>query len=179
MGSSQAGSSHAGGTIGLPHSWIGQPATRNFSGTATYQKTLQLPVAIRQPGARIFLDFGEAKPSAPEPLPGGTIRGNSFAALVAPPIREAATVFVNGKRAGSLWAPPYRLDITDLVRDGSNEIRIDVYNTAINQLAEGGRLPNVSALVEKYGRRFRLQDLDELKPLPSGIMSPVRLVAEK
>jgi hypothetical protein len=178
-GGSQAGSSHGGGTISLPHSWIGQTATRNFSGTATYQRTLQLPVAIRQPGAHIFLDFGEAKPSAPEPLPGGTIRGNSFAALVAPPIREAATVFVNGKRAGSLWAPPYRLDITELVRDGANDIRIDVYNTAINQLAEGGRLPNVQALVERYGRRFRLQDLDELKPLPSGIMSPVRLVAEK
>jgi hypothetical protein len=176
---SQSNDPQAGGSIGLPHSWIGQPATRFFSGTATYQKTLQLPVAIRQPGSRIFIDFGEAKPSAPEPLPGGTIRGNSFAALVAPPIREAATVFVNGKRAGSLWAPPYRLDITDLVRDGANDIRIEVYNTAINQLAEGGRLPDVAALVERYGRRFRLQDLDELKPLPSGIMSPVRLVAEK
>jgi len=114
-----------------------------------------------------------------EPLPGGTLRGNSFAALVAPPIREAATVFVNGRRAGSLWAPPYRVDVTDLLRDGANEIRVDVYNTAINQLAEGGRLPDMRPVVERYGLRTRLQDLDGLQPLPSGILSPPRLVLER
>ena len=42
--------------------------------------------------------MGEARAAEREPLPGGTLRGNSFAALVAPPIREAATVFVNGRR---------------------------------------------------------------------------------
>jgi hypothetical protein len=134
---------------------------------------------FREPGTRVVLDFGEAKPAEREPLPGGTLRGNSFAALVAPPIREAATVFVNGRRAGSLWAPPYRIDITELLRDGANEIRVDVYNTAINQLAEGGRLPDTRPLVERYGQRFRLQDLEGLRPLPSGLMSPVRLLAER
>jgi len=98
---------------------------------------------------------------------------------VAPPIREAATVFVNGRRAGSLWAPPYRVDVTDLLRDGANEIRVDVYNTAINQLAEGGRLPDMRPVVERYGLRTRLQDLDGLQPLPSGILSPPRLVLER
>ena len=40
--------------------------------------------------------------------------------------------------AGSVWAPPYRADLTGLLREGANAIRIDVYNTAINRLAEGG-----------------------------------------
>src|ERR1043165_4218138 len=98
------------------------------------------------------------------------MRGNSFAARVAAPIREAATVFVNGRRAGAVWAPPYRVDVTDLLRDGANEIAIDVYNTAINRLAEGGPLPDTAAVVERYGQRFRLQDLDRLEPIPSGLL---------
>ena len=70
------------------------------------------------------------------------MRGNSFAALIARPIREVVTVSVNGQRAGAVWTAPYRVDVTVLLRAGSNNIRIDVDNTAINQLAEGGRLPD-------------------------------------
>ena len=69
--------------------------------------------------------------------------------------------------------------VTGLLHDGSNEIRIEVYNTALNQLAEGGRLPDTSALVERYGQRFRLQDLDNPQPIPSGLLSVPRLVAER
>jgi hypothetical protein len=173
------GGTGAGDLVDLPHSWAGDRARRFFSGTATYRLTVRPPAAFRSAEGRVYLDFGDAKPTEREPLPGGTLRGNSFAALVGPPIREAATVFVNGRRAGSLWAPPYRVDVTDLLRDGGNEIRIDVYNTAINQLAEGGRLPDMKPVVERYGQRTRLQDLDGLQPLPSGLLSPPRLVLEK
>lgn len=169
-----------GGSIDLPYSWSdANNAARFFSGTAVYRRTVQLAGAFREPGTRVFLDFGDAKPSQPEPLPGGTLRGNSFAALVAPPIREAATIYVNEKRVGSLWSPPYKIDITDFLQNGANTIRIEVYNTAINELAEGGRLPDMAPLVEKYGLRTRLQDLDGLKPLPSGIFSIPKIVAEK
>jgi hypothetical protein len=136
-------------------------------------------VAFRGAGSRVFLDFGAATPVEREALPGGTMRGNSFAALIAPPIREAATVFVNNLRAGSIWAPPYRVDITERLRPGSNAIRIEVYNTAINQLAEGGRLPDAAAVTKQYGQRFRLQDLDNLRPIPSGILAIPRLVSER
>ena len=173
------GGSGPGATVDLPHSWSGDPARRFFSGTASYRVMVKPPAAFRSAEGRVHLDFGEAKPIERETLPGGTLRGNSFAALVAPPIREAATVFVNGRRAGSLWAPPYRLDVTDLLRAGANEIRVDVYNTAINRLAEGGRLPDMKPVVDRYGLRTRLQDLDGLQPLPSGLLSPPRLVLEK
>jgi len=167
------------GTIDLPHSWADDPATRFFSGTASYSRAVDVPAAFRAAGALVFLDFGGAPSVERAALPGGTMRGNSFAALIAPPIREAATVFVNGRRAGAVWAPPYRVDITPLLRDGSNDIRIDVYNTAINQLAEGGRLPDVAAVTDRYGQRFRLQDVTNLQPIPSGILSVPRLVAER
>ena len=169
----------SGGAVDLPHSWAGDSARSFYSGTATYARRVTLPAGLRKPGDRAFLDFGDAKAIEPEPLPSGTLRGNSFAALLAPPIREAATVFVNGRRAGSVWAPPYRVDLTDLLRDGANELRIDVYNTAINRLAEGGHLPDTDALVERYGQRFRLQDLEGLRPLPSGILSVPRIVTER
>jgi hypothetical protein len=168
-----------GGTLELPHSWADDATARHFSGTATYRRSLQLDPAFRAPGVRVFLDFGKAPPAERELLPGGTMRGNSFGVLIAPPVREAATVFVNGKRAGSAWSPPFRVEITEPLKDGANEIRIDVYNTAINRLAEGGHLPDMAAITERYGQRTRLQDLDGLRPLPSGILSVPRLVAER
>ena len=167
------------GPIDLPYSWADDPSTKYASGTAVYERSVDVPATFRAEGARMVLDFGSAAAIDREPLPDGTMRGNSFAALIAPPIREAATVFVNGRRAGTIWAPPYRVDVTALLRPGSNDIRIDVYNTAINQLAEGGRLPNVEAVAERYGQRFRLQDVDTVKPIPSGIMAVPRLVTER
>lgn len=38
---------------------------------------------------------------------------------------------------------------------------------------------SVAYFPEGYGQRFRLQDLEGLQPLPSGVLSLVRLVAEK
>src|SRR5215207_1216604 len=45
-----------GGTrADLPHSWAESPATRHFSGTAVYRRTVQLPAAFREPGTRAIL----------------------------------------------------------------------------------------------------------------------------
>ena len=107
------------------------------------------------------------------------MRGNSYAALISAPIREAAAVFVNQRRAGVAWAPPYRVDITAHVRDGANDLAVEVYNTAINRLADKDRLPDVDAVTGRYGQRFRLQDMDVLAPLPSGIVTVPRLVMER
>ena len=88
-------------------------------------------------------------------------------------------MLVNGRRAGALWAPPFRIDVTDLLKEGANELTVEVYNTAINELAEGGRLPDMKALAQRYGLRARLQDLDSLQPLPSGLLAVPRLVVER
>jgi hypothetical protein len=44
---------------------------------------------------------------------------------------------------------------------------------------EIGKLPDVRAVVERFGQRFRLQDMDALNPLPSGLTSVPRVVAER
>jgi hypothetical protein len=94
-----------------------------------------------------------------------------------PPIHEAAIVFINGQRAGSLWHPPYRLDISKLLKQGENHIEIHVYNTALNAWSA---LPphNYQPLIEKYGDRFQMQDLDKVLPIPSGILGTIHLVTQ-
>jgi hypothetical protein len=93
------------------------------------------------------------------------------------PLREAAVVFVNGQRAGSVWCPPYQLEITSLLHPGANTLRIVVANLAINALAHQP-LPDYKPLVAKYGDRFQDQDMSNLQPLPAGLLGNVRLVAK-
>jgi hypothetical protein len=93
------------------------------------------------------------------------------------PIREAAVVFINGKRAGSLWHPPYRLEVTPYLRAGQNRMEIHVYNTAINAWAA---LPprDYQPLIAKYGDRFQMQDLNKVQPVSSGLLGAVHLVSD-
>jgi hypothetical protein len=164
------------GTSGTPvvmdalRSWTDDEATRYFSGVATYEKEVTVPATLVAKGLSLRLDLGEGRPIPQERLPSG------MRAWLDPPVREAATVFVNGRRAGSLWAPPYTITVTGLVRKGPNTIRIDVANTAINYMA-GRALPDYRLLNLRYGVRFEPQDMDKVKPVSSGLTGPIRLVA--
>ncbi len=154
------------------HSWADDDATRNFSGVAVYERSFELAATFSNTAGSTTLDFGEGK--ALENL--GT--RNGMQTWYDPPIREAAVIFVNGQRAGSLWCPPYKLDVTRLLKPGSNSIRIEVGNTALNYMA-GRRLPDYKLLNLRYGERFQAQDMDKIQALPSGIVGPVKLVTLK
>ena len=45
-----------------------------------------------------------------------------------------ARVSVNGQEAGTIWCAPWRLDITDYLRPGRNEIRLEVTNSLYNRM---------------------------------------------
>ncbi len=153
-------------------SWTEIPGRQFYSGEADYSRTFDVPTGPKS-GAHILLDFGSGMPTVDTRPP----NANGTHALLDPPIREAAIVYVNGKQAGSLWHPPYRIDISTLVRKGQNRVEVHVFNTAINQLA--GQPPrDYSALYAKYGKRFEPQDMDNLKPVPSGIIGHVSLIEE-
>jgi hypothetical protein len=153
-------------------SWTEISGKQFYSGEADYSRTFDLPTAPKQ-APRILLDFGQGTPTIDTRPP----NANGTHALLDPPIREAAIVYVNGKQAGSLWHPPYRIDITALVRKGQNRVEVHVFNTAINELA--GQPPrDYTALYAKYGKRFEPQDMDNLKPIPSGLIGRVSLVEE-
>ena len=148
-------------------SWV------NFSGQKTYDTTVTVPQSMLASHHALYLNFGEGTPVTTQERRSG----NGMRAMLESPVREAAVVFVNGSRAGSVWRPPYELEIGPLLHAGPNTIRITVGNLAINELAKVP-LPDYKALTAKYGERFQAQDLNNLQSLPSGILAPVHLIAK-
>jgi hypothetical protein len=169
-------------TMDKLHSWTDDDATRYFSGAATYEKTITVPARMLKPDASLVLDFGAGVPiEPPATRPGfgsdGTGSGTPrMQAWIESPIREAAVVYINGTRAGSVWAPPYEIDITKLLHPGDNALRIVVGNLAMNEMA-GHALPDYRLLTDRFGERFQAQDMNLIQPLPSGILGRVRLVS--
>jgi alpha-L-rhamnosidase len=148
-------------------SWADDPATRYFSGVATYERTVDVPGGMLEGGSAVSLDLGEATALEPQ--------GVRFQAWLDGPVREAAVVYVNGHRAGSVWCPPYSLDVKAFLRAGENTLRIEVANVATNQMA-GQSQPDYRLLNLRYGVRFEAQDMDKVQPVPSGLRGPIRLV---
>ena len=83
------------------------------------------------------------------------------------PVHDAAVVYINGKRMGAAWCPPFAVDVTGALKAGENTIRIDVGNTAVNYLAKAG-FPNynqraVDADVPA-GKQIRAAGVAALRP---------------
>jgi hypothetical protein len=158
--------------LGKLTSWTDIPGKQNYSGEAVYSRSVTISHAPAG-GNRISIDFGTgtAVVDKRRPMASGTL------ALLDPPIREAAEVFVNGQRVGSLWHPPYRIDISKFVHSGENKVEVHVYNTAINLLA--GQPPrDYTALRAKYGHSFDPQDMNNLQSIPSGLLGTIQLIEE-
>ena len=151
-------------------SWTEDAKTRYYSGVAVYTRSFDLSPSALKAGRNLQLDFGEGTPIEAVPREHGTL------ALLESPVREAAVVFVNGKRAGSVWHPPYKVAVAALLRPGTNHIEIRVGNLAINTLA-ARQLPDYRLLNSRYGVRFVPQDMTGLRPLPAGLLQGVRLIA--
>ncbi len=155
-------------------SWTEDEATRFFSGVAVYEKRFAATPEMLRSGARVALDFGEGAPAPPAPPDAPSWHG-IYAGLETP-VREAAMVTVNGRRAGVLWCPPYRLEVTGLLQPGENRLEIRVANLATNFMA-GRPLPDYRLLNLRYGERFQAQDMKGIQALPAGLLGPVRLVS--
>ena len=169
--------------------WTADASTLHYSGEVVYSRDFTLS---SNAGGAMFLEVDGGSPVPGDPAgqlpehvvpaaddlthPLVTRTGPGMRAYFDPPIREAALVKINGKAAGSLWHPPYRLDITSLLKPGRNNIEIHVFNTALN--AWSAQPPHdYSPLKAKYGDRFQMQDLDKVKPIPSGILGTIHIVS--
>ena len=157
-------------TMDQLRSWTDADDTRYFSGTATYEKEVNVPLEFLQPARTARLDFGEGTPIAEQSLRAG------MQTWLDAPIREAAVVYINDQKAGSIWCPPYQIDVTRLLRLGQNKVRIVVANLALNYMA-GRRLPDYRLLNLRYGERFQAQDMDKVQAIPSGLLGPIRLLS--
>ena len=121
-------------------------------------------------GLTVRLDFGEGLPDPPKSLRSG------MQAWLEPPVAEAAVVYVNDRKVGSVWCPPYSVDVTGYLQRGENKLRILVGNLAINHMA-GRALPDYHLLNLRYGERFQPQDMDKVRPVRAGLLGPIRLIA--
>ena len=88
-------------------SWSDSPdeGIKYYSGTATYAKTFTFDKPAE---GSIFLDLGR--------------------------VEEVADVWMNGQPLGIVWTPPYRFDVTDVLKQGENMLRIEVINTWNNRI---------------------------------------------
>jgi hypothetical protein len=148
-------------------SWTESDATKYFSGTAVYEKSFEITAENLKNS--IKLDFGEPVSLDFE------VQRNGMRTYLDAPVKEAAVVYINDRRAGSVWAPPYSLDVTPFLKAGANKIKIVVANTAVNYMA-GRKLPDYKLLNLRYGERFQPQEMEKVMPYPSGITGNVRLI---
>ena len=125
------------------------PGIRYFSGAAVYRKSFTLDGSLKAaPGTRVMLDLGE--------------------------VRDLATVKLNGREFTTLWLAPWRLDVTEALKAGMNELEIEIINPWNNRLAGDAKLPE-----EKRHTTLALATVTEKTPLmPAGLIGPVRLVFE-
>lgn len=89
-------------------------------------------------------------------------------------VSNLAEVYVNGKKAGILWTPPFRLEISKYLKQGNNELKILVTNTWANRLIGDQKLPEERRVAQTIAP-FRLQDRELLQ---TGLIGPVKLLSE-
>ena len=116
-----------------------------FSGTATYNSFFE-SVAVNE-SDKVFLDLGS--------------------------VANLAEVMINGQNIGVLWKPPFIIEVSDLLKQGRNELSIAVTNTWHNRIVGDSDLPEdsrISWLLFNDARPGPEQDLE-----PAGLLGPVIL----
>jgi len=122
------------------------PGIRFYSGHAVYRKTFDAPAASGS-WSRVWLDLGQ--------------------------VRDVAVVKLNGRELGTLWTAPWRVEISNALRSGTNTLEIQITNPWNNRLVGDAALPPE--------RRLTSLSLATVKPdaplLPAGLLGPVTLQA--
>lgn len=91
-------------------------------------------------GVRYF--SGAADYEATFTLPAGTAGRDHAVRLSLGGVRDIAEVWINGKSLGVWWRDPFEGDVSSLVKDGSNTLRVRVTNTWVNRLVGDEQLPD-------------------------------------
>jgi hypothetical protein len=147
------------GTFGAPDSvqfdglksWTESdlPMIKYFSGIVTYEKTFEIPAGTLAGAGRLALDLGDVK--------------------------EVASVRVNGRDVGTVWTPPYRVDVTGALKPGANTLRVEVANLLANRIIGDRAHPGAGTFTKSNMDAFKADS-----PLsPAGLLGPVRLLTAR
>ena len=128
--------------------------TRSFAGPATYRK--QFTASAPPAGKRVFLEIGD--------------------------VHDYARVKINGKELGARAWQPYRWEVTNVVKPGSNELEVEVRATAGGRGGFDGPPPPPPAAAPGMGAPAAAAGAPGGRgrvatPPASGLLGPVRLVA--
>jgi hypothetical protein len=133
-----------------------EPSIKYFSGTAIYRKSFS--VTSDQANCPSRLQLGK--------------------------VFNISRVWVNGKDLGIIWTAPWVVDLTGILRQGTNDLKIEVTNCWVNRLIGDTGLPpekrrantNIRLVQDRKDYRSPWQAIsaqDQL--LPSGLTGPVRI----
>ena len=94
-------------------------------------------------------------------------------------VRESARVYINGQFIGCAWSVPFVLETKGTLKEGLNEIRIEVTNLPANRISELDRkgvqwrkMEEINVVDINYKKTL----YDQWEPVPSGLNSEVRLI---
>lgn len=86
-----------------------------------------------------------------------------------------AKVSINGQYAGGVWTKPYELDLTKWIREGENELQVEVVNTWVNRMTGDSKLP-----IDQRPTWCPVNPFKPENPLqPSGLFGPVQVLSVK
>jgi len=125
------------------------PEHRYFAGSGTYRCTFTLPPGWRANATRVELELGR--------------------------LWTIGEVSVNGASQGVVWTHPFSVDCTAALRDGENEIAVEVVGNWHNRLVgeARGELPKRTRTNIAVSQRKPWKDLEVI---PAGLFGPVQLV---
>ena len=119
------------------------PAVKYYSGTVTYRTKFNAAKPAK--GERVVLSFGS--------------------------VREVARVKVNGRDVGGLWTAPYEVNVSDALKDGENELEVEVCTSWVNRLVGDASMP-----ATKRPTWISVGGYSPNSPLrPAGLVGPVSL----
>ncbi len=118
-----------------------------YSGKAVYVKKFDLSHPI-VPGSAQFLDLGVVK--------------------------NIAEVKLNGKNLGIVWTSPWRVDISEAIKETGNVLEIEVINLWPNRLIGDAALPK-----EQRRTNTNIEFKSDAPLLPSGLLGPVTIHAKQ
>jgi len=94
-------------------------------------------------------------------------------------IAHTAKVRLNGKPAGTCWAPPHRIELGGLLEKGRNVLEVEVTNLAANRIADLDRRKvgwKAFHEINFVNIDYQPFDASTWPVFPSGLIGPVRLV---
>ncbi len=126
-----------------------------FSGTAIYQKQFDLSGTLLNKQQKLILDLGK--------------------------VGVVAQVELNGKPLGTLWKPPFSIDITQVAKLGKNHLEVKVANVWSNRITGDMRLDPSKRLtrLNMSKRSQKITSWNKTKLYKSGLLGPVQLIPAK